>query len=53
MAVQEVDREPYILSAVMHVDERNKSLSEELVRDVSACGVYPGCEEGGQVDCAL
>lgn len=34
MAVQEVGGEQYILSAVMHADERNKSLSEELVRDV-------------------
>lgn len=30
MAVQEVGDEQYILSAVMHADERNKSLSEEL-----------------------
>ncbi len=34
MAVQEVGEEQYILSAVMHADERNKSLSEELDRDV-------------------
>ena len=34
MAVQEVGGEQYILSAVMHADERNKSLSEELNRDV-------------------
>ena len=34
MAVQEVGGEQYILSAVMHADERNKSLSEELGRDV-------------------
>ena len=34
MAVQEVGNEQYILSAVMHADERNKSLSEELGRDV-------------------
>jgi hypothetical protein len=34
MAVQEVGGEQYILSAVMHADERNKSLSEELDRDV-------------------
>jgi hypothetical protein len=34
MAVQEVSGEQYILSAVMHADERNKSLSEELNRDV-------------------
>ncbi len=33
MAVQEVGGEQYILSAVMHADERNKSLSEELNRD--------------------
>ena len=32
--MQEVGGERYILSAVMHVDERNKSLSEELGRDV-------------------
>ena len=34
MAVLEVGGEQYILSAVMHADERNKSLSEELKRDV-------------------
>ena len=34
MAVKEVGGEQYILSAVMHADERNKSLSEELGRDV-------------------
>jgi hypothetical protein len=34
MAVLEVGGKQYILSAVMHADERNKSLSEELNRDV-------------------
>ena len=34
MAVKEVGDEKYILSAVMHADERNKGLSEELGRDV-------------------
>lgn len=34
MAVQEVGGDQYILSAVMHADERNRSLSEELGRDV-------------------
>ncbi len=34
MAVQEVGGEQYILSAVMHADERNKSLSEEFGRDI-------------------
>jgi hypothetical protein len=34
MAIQEVGDEQYILSAVMHADERNKSLSEELRQDV-------------------
>lgn len=34
MAVAEVGGEDYILSAVMHADERNKSLSEDLGRDV-------------------
>ena len=34
MAVEEVGGEQYILSAVMHADERNKSQSEELGRDV-------------------
>lgn len=34
MAVQEVGGEQFILSAIMHADERNKSLSEELNRDV-------------------
>ncbi len=34
MAVNEAGGEQYILSAVMHADEHNKSLSEELGRDV-------------------
>ncbi|MDL2273258.1 plasmid recombination protein [Oscillospiraceae bacterium OttesenSCG-928-G22] len=34
MAVKEAGGEQYILSAVMHADERNKALSEELGRDV-------------------
>ena len=34
MAVKEVGGEQYVLSAVMHADERNRSLSEELKRDV-------------------
>ena len=34
MAVHEVGGEQYILSAVMHADERNKSLSKKLGRDV-------------------
>ena len=34
MAVKEVGGEHYILSAVMHADERNKSLSDELGKDV-------------------
>jgi hypothetical protein len=34
MAVQEAGGDQYILSAVMHADERNKSLSEELGRDI-------------------
>ena len=34
MAVQEVGGEQYILSAVMHADERNKSLSDKLCRNV-------------------
>ncbi|MFP3154676.1 plasmid recombination protein [Lachnospiraceae bacterium ZAX-1] len=33
-AVKEVGSEDYILSAVMHADERNKALSDELGRDV-------------------
>ena len=33
-AVQEAGGEEFILSAVMHADERNKALSEELGRDV-------------------
>ncbi|MCL2774219.1 MAG: plasmid recombination protein [Oscillospiraceae bacterium] len=33
-AVEEIGGEQYILSAVMHADERNKALSEELGRDV-------------------
>lgn len=34
LAVKEVGSEAYILSAVMHADERNRALSEELGRDV-------------------
>lgn len=34
MAVKEAGDEEYILSAVMHADERNKKLSEELGRDI-------------------
>jgi flagellar biosynthesis chaperone FliJ len=34
MAVNEIGGEQYILSAVMHADERNKGLSEELGRDI-------------------
>lgn len=34
MAVKETGGEQYILSAVMHADERNKALSEELGKDV-------------------
>lgn len=33
-AVQEAEGEQYVLSAVMHADERNKALSEQLGRDV-------------------
>jgi len=33
-AVEDVGGEQYILSAVMHADERNKELSEQLGRDV-------------------
>jgi hypothetical protein len=34
LAVKEVGDEDYILSAVLHADERNKALSEKLGRDV-------------------
>lgn len=34
MAIKEVGGEQFILSAVLHADERNKALSEELGRDV-------------------
>lgn len=34
MAAQEAGGEQYVLSAVMHADERNKSLSEKLGQDV-------------------
>lgn len=34
LAVKEAGGEQYIVSAVMHADERNKALSEELGRDV-------------------
>ena len=32
--MNEIGGEQYVLSAVMHADERNKALSEELGRDV-------------------
>jgi len=34
LAVQEAGGEQYVLSAVMHADERNRALSEQLGRDV-------------------
>lgn len=34
MAVQEAGGEQYVLSAVMHADERNRALSEQLRRDI-------------------
>ncbi|MGL5512200.1 MAG: plasmid recombination protein [Sporomusa sp.] len=34
MAINEAGGEQYVLSAVMHADERNKALSEQLGRDV-------------------
>jgi uncharacterized coiled-coil DUF342 family protein len=34
LAVKEIGREDYIISAVLHADERNKALSEQLGRDV-------------------
>lgn len=34
LAVKEAGGEQYVLSAVMHADERNKALSEQLGRDV-------------------
>jgi len=34
LAVKEVGFEDYILSAVLHADERNKALSEDLGRDI-------------------
>ena len=34
LAVREIGGEQFVLSAVMHADERNKALSEELGRDV-------------------
>ena len=34
LAVKEVGSEDYILSAVLHADERNKALSEDLGRDI-------------------
>jgi len=34
MAAQEAGGEQYVLSAVMHADERNKALSDQLGRDV-------------------
>ena len=34
LAVQEAGGEQYVLSAVMHADERNRALSEKLGRDV-------------------
>ena len=34
LAVKEAGGEEYILSAVMHADERNRALSEQLGRDI-------------------
>ena len=34
LAVKEAGGEQYVLSAVMHADERNKALSEQFGRDV-------------------
>jgi hypothetical protein len=34
LAVAEIGGEQYVLSAVMHADERNKALSEQLGRDI-------------------
>jgi hypothetical protein len=34
LAVEEIGGEQFVLSAVMHADERNKALSEQLGRDV-------------------
>jgi len=33
-AIEEIGGEQFVLSAVMHADERNKALSEEFGRDV-------------------
>ena len=42
-AVEIVGGEQYILSAVMHADERNRAMSEALVS--SPCGLCSGCGE--------
>ncbi len=50
-AVEIVGGEQYILSAVMHADERNRAMSEALVEEgvplSPSCGLYPG---GGKAD---
>ncbi|WP_420841596.1 plasmid recombination protein [Desulfosporosinus fructosivorans] len=43
LAVQEAGGEQYILSAVMHADERNRALSEQLGRDVFHYHLHVAC----------
>lgn len=52
MVIEEVGGEQYVLSAVMHADENNKSLSEKLGRDVYHYHmhvVYPFCRKRNQM----
>ena len=51
-AIEIVGGEQFILSAVMHADERNRAMSEALGRDVylpPSCGLYPCGGEAGAV----
>ena len=63
-AIKIVGGEQYILSAVMHADERNRAMSEALGEDVyhyhlhvvyipPPCGLYPGSGEGDTLDKAV
>ena len=52
-AVEIVGGEQYILSAVMHADERNRAMSEALGQDVyplpSPCGLHPSSREANSL----
>lgn len=49
-AVEIVGGEQYILSAVMHADERNRAMSEALGQDISLPSARGVCAGGGKAD---